>query len=415
MAFSKWIRRTSALTLVAGVVVVTAVGGATTATADTETDAAVARSAVSSLGAPALGPATGTYVYNVTQGEKVVARGGIRPLIPASTMKVITAYAAVRSLGNDYRFTTKVVMGRSPDSLVLVGGGDPVLSRGDLSVLAKRTQSWLKKSGASQTVRVDFDDDLFAAPTNAPGWESGDMPAFVSAVRPLTLLGLYSTDTSRATAQAFVGALQQRGVTAIMGDRVRAKYRAARVARFRANDVTEALGALLPTSENNVAEMLFRQVAKREKKPATWAGAADAVTSILMADGIRTKGIRIIDGSGLSYANRLSARTMTEILTLIATRSDMSPLRGMLPIAGQSGTLRNRFGQDPARCAQGKVTAKTGSLPLTVSTLAGLARGDDGQQRAFAVLVNERPSGFAWSATSAAIDAVAAAVQGCNR
>jgi D-alanyl-D-alanine carboxypeptidase len=58
------------------------------------------------------------------------------------------------------------------------------------------------------------------------------------------------------------------------------------------------------------------------------------------------------------------------------------------------------------------VAAKTGSL-TGVSTLAGVTEGVDGQWRSFAIMVNQRPSAYPTSATSLAIDTLAAVVQGC--
>ena len=58
------------------------------------------------------------------------------------------------------------------------------------------------------------------------------------------------------------------------------------------------------------------------------------------------------------------------------------------------------------------MAAKTGSL-TGVSTLAGVTQGKDGRWRSFAIMVNQRPAGYPTSATSLAIDSLAAVVQGC--
>ena len=58
--------------------------------------------------------------------------GGVRADEPAPTgctLKLLTAAAAVESLGPEATFSTRVVQGDDPGTVVVVGGGDPTLSR----------------------------------------------------------------------------------------------------------------------------------------------------------------------------------------------------------------------------------------------------------------------------------------------
>src|SRR5262245_21139996 len=50
----------------------------------------------------------GLQVVDVQSGEEVFAKGADTLLLPASTMKVLTAAAALHDLGPAYRFTTEV-------------------------------------------------------------------------------------------------------------------------------------------------------------------------------------------------------------------------------------------------------------------------------------------------------------------
>ena len=67
-------------------------------------------------------------------GNDVGERNQDLPVIPASTQKIVVAAAALDVLGDDHRFTTEVVASEAPvdgviaGDLVLVGGGDPLLS-----------------------------------------------------------------------------------------------------------------------------------------------------------------------------------------------------------------------------------------------------------------------------------------------
>ena len=67
-------------------------------------------------------------------GNDVGERNADLPVIPASTQKIVVAATALDVLGDDFRFTTEVVTAEAPvdgvveGDLVLVGGGDPLLS-----------------------------------------------------------------------------------------------------------------------------------------------------------------------------------------------------------------------------------------------------------------------------------------------
>jgi serine-type D-Ala-D-Ala carboxypeptidase/endopeptidase (penicillin-binding protein 4) len=365
----------------------------------------------SGLRAAALGSDTTIHVRHVATDATVADADGDERQVPASTMKVITAATSLVSLGENYRFATRVMLGREAGRVVLVGGGDPLLSRADLVNLAQRTARKLRQAGITSAV-VDVDDYLFPQPTDAEGWAPGDRPTYAAAVRPLAILGEYSNDTVASALAVFVQGLRSKGVDARAGARALVPDGAKRLAVIRPHTLREAVDVMLKVSENNVAEILFRQVALVRGYPATWSSASAAATEALRDIGVPSWRLRLVDGSGLSGRNRLTAASLTHILDIALGDPRLDALIDGLPVAGRSGTLINRFAAPPASCARGDVAAKTGSL-TGVSTLAGVTEGADGQWRSFAIMVNQRPSAYPTSATSLAIDTLAAVVQGC--
>jgi D-alanyl-D-alanine carboxypeptidase/D-alanyl-D-alanine-endopeptidase (penicillin-binding protein 4) len=98
--------------------------------------------------------------------------------------------------------------------------------------------------------------------------------------------------------------------------------------------------------------------------------------------GVKRDELRLRNGSGLYDANRVSSKTVVQFLEhAMQDRALASVLEKGLPVAAESGTLRNRL---PG--LKGRVHAKTGTLD-GVSALAGyLTEGD--RRTWFSILVN---------------------------
>jgi D-alanyl-D-alanine carboxypeptidase/D-alanyl-D-alanine-endopeptidase (penicillin-binding protein 4) len=123
--------------------------------------------------------------------------------------------------------------------------------------------------------------------------------------------------------------------------------------------------------------------------------------------GLSTTGVTVIDGSGLSFDDRLTPQLLTGLLAA-AGKPDHPALHGLvsgLPVAGYSGTLADRFRNSAATPANGLVRAKTGTLP-GVNALAGYVTTASGRLLAFAILADKVDVGIL--SAEAALDRVAA-------
>ncbi len=83
----------------------------------------------------------GVKVVNAETGKTLYARNADKPTIPASNMKIITSAAALTYLGADYKFTTRV--GLLENTLVVIGGGDPLLADVITDKKYARDPGWL--------------------------------------------------------------------------------------------------------------------------------------------------------------------------------------------------------------------------------------------------------------------------------
>jgi len=162
---------------------------------------------------------------------------------------------------------------------------------------------------------------------------------------------------------------------------------------FPGRTLAEIVRLFLKYSNNEIGEGLVKALAaRRSRAGASWKEGIEAMRVEQERAGLDTRRITQVDGSGLSYENRVSTRSLVATLR-IGTRSFRygPELLAALPIAAADGTLEKR-----ARGAANLVRAKTGLL-TRVTGLSGLAQGADGRVVIFSVLVN----GFRGDATTA--------------
>ncbi|MFF4398196.1 D-alanyl-D-alanine carboxypeptidase/D-alanyl-D-alanine-endopeptidase [Streptomyces sp. NPDC001480] len=362
-----------------------------------------------------LGNTLSGVVIDADSGKTVWGHKATTALMPASNTKLGTATAALTVLGPGHRFTTKVVYGDG--TLTLVGGGDRTLTTGDLAALAETAAAGLRNAGLT-SVKVRVDDSLFPKPTLATGWNTGYYPDTVAPVRALVVDGRMVTDTALDAGRSFAQLLTDQGVT-VTGQVTRgtAGTGDVPVARHQSDQLSVIVKHMLKVSDNDIAETLLRMTALASGRPATFEGGTAAVRTVLTHYGVSLDHFVIHDGSGLSRANRIPARTLADILDVAADPRHSSTLKYVvdgLPVAGEAGSTLGpewgRFDTAHSRCAVGKVKAKTGTLTGALG-LSGLTKAKDGRWKVFSFM--ENGSTATPAATKDALDGLAATVNGC--
>ncbi|MBK9099999.1 MAG: D-alanyl-D-alanine carboxypeptidase [Austwickia sp.] len=352
-------------------------------------------------------------VLDAESGEVLWSHYSYKAKMPASTQKVMTAFTVLRSMNPEEQFVTTTSQSvANPGNVYLTGAGDPSLTATRLKSLALRTATALKAKGA-RTVNVYVDESVFPAPTGTPGWKASYLRSDVQVVRGLTLAGYRGKDGAAAAGAAFAKYLTAYKVTGVYRGRGATPAETERLADSWSASVRSMVRTMLAYSVNDYAEYLLRHAARAQGMPATARNAIANQVGKLGAAGISTAGYRAYDGSGLSRSNRMPARTLAETVRALyvdpAAREVAFAWSGM-PRAGQTGTLRSRFRAKTQVCAKGRVLAKTGTLNDAVS-LAGIAQGSDGRDRAFVLLENGLTKA---SSVRLAMDSVATAVVGCR-
>jgi D-alanyl-D-alanine carboxypeptidase/D-alanyl-D-alanine-endopeptidase (penicillin-binding protein 4) len=156
--------------------------------------------------------------------------------------------------------------------------------------------------------------------------------------------------------------------------------------------LTTILKELNTFSNNFIAEQVLKTIAaETSKQSGSHAEGLRLVKDFLQTAGVRVNGLKLVDGSGLSRKNRVTAQAMTDMLTVMAKQFELAPdFMSVLRAMGAKGALSKRLSQSPARA---KVRAKTGTLGGT-STLTGYVSNTKNEVFAFAFLLNNNQCGY---------------------
>ena len=336
---------------------------------------------------------TAALAVDLTTGQTLFSRREQLALVPASNEKLAVTYAALVVLGPSFRIETTVlgdgelIDGVWHGDLVLKGYGDPTLTNGDLRRLAVQ----LRDGGVKRvTGRVLGDESFFDSRRVGPSWKAGfygneSPPLSALTVDRTFYRGLMSAEPALTAASAFRTALVRIGIrVAGISGRGRASGAAFPLASINSPPVSVLVRWMNRDSDNFMAELLLKQLGATDGSQGTTARGATLVRATLAAGSVPLTGVRLVDGSGLSPSDRLTAGALVGILE--AAWKDTRVRNAFvesLPVAGLTGTLADRLRRPPAR---GHVLAKTGTTS-TASTLAGYVR----RHYAFAVLNNGRP------------------------
>ena len=310
------------------------------------------------------------------QGKTLHALSPDRPMIPASTLKLLTALMALYTWGPTHRFHTDFFID-DRGTLWIKGYGDPWLTSEELD----RIITALQAKGLKQVSGLGVDTSFFAGPLTVDGQSRTDNPydATLSALAaifnpvyvhktatavtsaeaqtPLTPLAErlarrlppgkhrinlgQDTDAARYFAEVLAAKLRHRGVhvgPVIVHDRLppsaRRLYR-----HVNRQPLAEVVRGMLKYSNNFIANQLFLSLgAQRFQPPATLAKARRAADEFIARE-FRWRRYRIVEGAGLSRQNRLSARQLVQVLERLQPFFQLLPQRER-DIRAKTGTLK---------------------------------------------------------------------------
>jgi serine-type D-Ala-D-Ala carboxypeptidase/endopeptidase (penicillin-binding protein 4) len=338
------------------------------------------------------------------QGRIIVSKNADKKLIPASTLKILTSLVAMHYLGPDYRFTTEFYLDND-SNLKIKGYGDPLLTSEILEEISKALGSSLDAEH-KKIKDIVLDDSYFKQPITIPGISPSSQPydapigalcanfntvyfkrlengKYVSAEEqtPLLPFALRKVKKSKMAMGRIVFSHKESENTLYFGHLF--KYflekqgiksnGSIRLGRVNKDDrlvfkymsgfsIKEIISKLLEHSNNFMAnQLLIAAGAKLYGSPGT------LDKGILVAKDyakkmLNVKDLCIIEGSGISRQNRISANSLHKIL------EKFEPYHKLMHKSGRE-------------------FYKTGTLD-GISTRAGYIRNEKGGLYRFVVLIN---------------------------
>lgn len=194
-------------------------------------------------------------------------------------------------------------------------------------------------------------------------------------------------DPAMFTAGAFRRALEAQGITVVGQTRLgETSDTATVVAALPSPPLARLLSVMNRESVNHYAELIFRNAARSANGGAGTVESGNQLLQRFMTEkvGAAPGSVYAADGSGLSVLDRVTPRSLIQLLDYAHRAPWSDVFHTSLPVAGESELLRHRMRLTPA---QGNLHAKTGTTN-TVISLGGYVTAESGEVLAFAFLYN---------------------------
>jgi D-alanyl-D-alanine carboxypeptidase/D-alanyl-D-alanine-endopeptidase (penicillin-binding protein 4) len=350
------------------------------------------------------GSGSGAYVYDLGAHRPVFAwRAGTARTL-ASNTKLFTSAAALARFGTDGTLGTAVLgdgqledQGIWRGSLYLKGGGDPTFGSRTFTrkyygsgPTVQQLAKLIDQAGVERvTGHVYGDESRFDALRGGPDSSYG-VDVWVGPLSALSYNRGLATESGSAfqtnppafAAARLDDALEARGITVKGRPGARKAPGGLDVlASVDSPPMARIIKLMNKPSDNFFAETLAKDVAMQVNGRGTTSAGTALIAGFARRLGSR---VQMVDGSGLSRADKASPYRVVRLLRAMYGREEFQDWFDSLSIAGRDGTLVDRMRRGAAR---GRCHAKTGTLS-DVSALSGYCEARSGGLYAFSMLMN---------------------------
>lgn len=309
-------------------------------------------------------------VIDLATGEELASHNSAKPLIPASIMKCVTVATLLDKMDIEETYRTRVyVSGGIKDgvldgNLVTEGAGDPSLNsryvEGSTNICREVADALVAEGVTVIKGRILADETIWEGPAVPPSWMSGDLPhSYGTGSHGLNFednaSGSRSVSNPAAVYESRLRSeLLQKGIAVEGEDIIDGELRL--LIEHESLPLDEIMRSCMMRSDNQYAEALLRTYGARTYGKGGTVRSAENVMSFWKELKSPMSGVNIVDGSGLSRANRVTAQFMASVLK---ERASNPYYASFFPLAGMEGTLKNFLRDTPL---EGYVAMKTGSM-----------------------------------------------------
>jgi D-alanyl-D-alanine carboxypeptidase/D-alanyl-D-alanine-endopeptidase (penicillin-binding protein 4) len=331
-------------------------------------------------------PKTAVLITRISDGAIIAEHNADLPLIPASIMKCVTTATLLEKVGENYHYSTdvyttgKVRNGILKGDLITVGSGDPSLNSQylkDGGNIVEEIAKALQREGVDTIVGiVRIDESIFSGPAINPLWAAGDLPnAYGTGSHGLNFEDNASgkssvKDPSAVFRTRLRTTLARYGIAILNDSSASTDSHRQKLMSHESLTIDEIMRSCMMRSDNQYAEAMLRTFAALSGKPGNAEEGAKLEINRWKLRKAPLDGVNIVDGSGLSRSNRMTARFMTYMLTQMSANPYYA---SFFPLAGQEGTLRKFLAGTKL---DSYVAMKTGSMN-GIQCYAGYLLDDD--------------------------------------
>ncbi|MDR0499187.1 MAG: D-alanyl-D-alanine carboxypeptidase [Holophagales bacterium] len=323
-------------------------------------------------------------LWDLSTGKLIESFQPELALIPASTTKVVSSYAILRTLKPDFRLETIVLgnleKGIVKGDLVIKGGGDPFFVNEHIWMLAQE----LKTCGVSVvTGNLRLDQSAFDSQRYGTGWENTSsnttppiLPLSVNFNRESN--GSITKNPEKLALNTITRIFRESGIS--FEGQPDSNGEKITIVSYKSRPLRDLVASVNKLSNNFITEALVKYFGD-----GSWAKGVRRIQDFYKTHlGLDPSEIQITDGSGLSKLNRLSARTLSTILRAGWHDFEIGPefISSLKYIGGEPYEINIK---DPNLTR--RVRCKTGHLN-DVDSMCGFIHMPDGKLRVFAIILN---------------------------
>lgn len=328
---------------------------------------------------------TAVLVKDLRTGRILAAHNQDASLIPASILKSVSVATLLDKVGNNFRYVTPVYLtgvqkdGTLSGNIIVEAAGDPSVNSdyayGSEDLIKEITDALLKAKISKIEGSVIIDESDFPGPAINPSWAKGDLPnAYGTGTHGFNFedntIGKKSVaDPSGVFRTKLAAALQKAGIALGKSPAETDKNKRLLVSHKSAT-IDELMRSCMMRSDNQFAEAFLRLTGLKYGGSGSVKKGAEQEIKFWERKRANTDSVIIVDGSGLSRSNRVTARFMADVLTQMSGNPYYA---SFFPLAGQEGTLKHLLADTRL---EGYVAMKTGSM-TGIQCYAGYKLDDD--------------------------------------